>query len=78
MELYLWVEKSKNPKSSSTAAINLIMNMRKQSLAMIHTQYDKVINMEEFVDVFAQLNTRKLQLSFNEEVRYKRGAVTET
>ena len=23
--------------------------------------YDKVINMEEFVDVFAQLNTRKLE-----------------
>ena len=37
------------------------MEMRKQGLAMIHTHYDKVIYMEQSVDVFAQLDTRKLE-----------------
>ena len=39
----------------------MIMKMRKQGLAMIHTHYDKVINMEKSVDVFARLHTRKLE-----------------
>ena len=34
--------------------------MQKQGLAMIHNYYHKVINMEEFEDVFAHLETRKL------------------
>ena len=32
-----------------------------EALAMIHTHCDKVINMEESVDFFVQLNTRKLE-----------------
>ena len=39
----------------------IIMEMRKQGLAMIHTHYDKAINMEESVDAFAQLNLRKYE-----------------
>ena len=31
------------------------------ALAMIYTHYDKVINMEESVDIFVQLDTRKLE-----------------
>ena len=37
------------------------MKMMKQGLAIIHTHYDKVINMEDSVDVFAQLEIRKLE-----------------
>ena len=37
------------------------MKMRKQNLAMIHAHYDKVIKMENSVDFFAQLDTRKLE-----------------
>ena len=37
------------------------MKMRKQGLAVIHTHYDKVINREESVDIFEQLNTEKLE-----------------
>ena len=37
------------------------MKMREQGLAMIHTNYDKVVNREESVDVFAQLDARKLE-----------------
>ena len=32
-----------------------------EALAMINTHYGKVINMEECVDVFAQLDTRTLE-----------------
>ena len=35
---------------------------RLSALAMIHTHYDMVIDMEEAVDIFAQLHTRKLEL----------------
>ena len=37
------------------------MKVRKHGLAMIRTNYDKVINRDESVDVFAQLDTRKLE-----------------
>ena len=37
------------------------MKLRKQGLAMIHTDYDKVIKMEESVVVLGQLDTRKLE-----------------
>ena len=30
-------------------------------IAMIHTRYDKMRNIEESVDVFAQIDTRKLE-----------------
>ena len=39
----------------------IIMKMRKQGLVMIHTHYDKVINMEESAAFFAQLDTGKLE-----------------
>ena len=38
----------------------IILKMRKQGLAMIHTHYAKVMNMEESVDDFAQLDRRML------------------
>ena len=35
---------------------------RLSALAIIHTHYDMVIDLEEGVDLFAQLHTRKLEL----------------
>ena len=35
---------------------------RLSALAMIHTHYDMVIDVEEAVDIFARLHTRKLEL----------------
>ena len=35
---------------------------RLPALDMIHTHYDMVIDMEEAVDIFSQLHTRKLEL----------------
>ena len=39
----------------------MIMKIPRQGLAMIHTHYDEVINMEESVDGFSQLDARKLE-----------------
>ena len=54
--------KEQERRKLKRAAWIIIMKMGKQGLAMIHTHYDKVINMEEsFNNVFAQLDTRKLE-----------------
>ena len=58
---YACVERSKNAEISGGLELIIIMKIRKQGLAMIHTHYDKEINREESVDTFAQLDTRKLE-----------------
>ena len=44
--------------------MNYVCEVSKQDLAMIHTHYDNVIKMENPVDFFAQLDTRKLEQNF--------------
>ena len=54
--------KEQERRKLKRAAVNYhLMKIRKQGLAMIHTHYGKVINKEESMDVFAHLDTRKLE-----------------
>ena len=53
--------KDQERRKLKRAVMNYHYEMRKQGLAMIHTHYDKVITMEESVDILAQLDTRKLE-----------------
>ena len=48
--------------SQDIGQMQTIKKMRKKGLAMIHTQYDMVINMEKTLDICVQLHTRKLVL----------------